>query len=122
MVGKRAEWVPKHLASFWAIYSLQEGMLNGLSFGAGVRYVGSTESYGLDVLSVLSGTPQELYVKTPSYTLFDAMVAYETPDWRWQLTAQNLEDEYYVTTCSAYRGDCGVGQARTIISGFTYKF
>lgn len=50
------------------------------------------------------------------------MVAYETDEYRLQLTAQNLEDEYYVTTCSAYRGDCGVGQARTIISGFTYKF
>ena len=50
------------------------------------------------------------------------MVAYETPDWRWQLTAQNLEDEFFVSSCSAYRGDCFIGQGRTIITGFTYKF
>ena len=117
MVGKGVDGIPKHLASFWAIYTVHDGMFNGLSFGGGVRYVGDTESFGKDI-----ATGTELYVKTPSYTLFDAMVAYETPDWRWQLTAQNLEDEYYVTTCSAFRGDCGVGQARTIITGFTYKF
>ncbi len=117
MVGKQVEWIPKHLASLWAIYTFHSGALNGLSLGGGVRYVGSTVSIGKDI-----ATGAELNVITPSYTLFDAMVSYETPDWRWQLTAQNLEDEYYVTTCSAYRGDCGVGQARTIISGFTYKF
>jgi iron complex outermembrane recepter protein len=60
--------------------------------------------------------------KTPSYTPFDATVAYETPDWRRQLSAQNLEDKYYVVSCTADRGDCGIGQGRTIITRFTYKF
>lgn len=50
------------------------------------------------------------------------MVSYETDDWRRQLTAQNLEDKFYVTSCSATRGDCFIGQARTIIAGPTYKF
>lgn len=117
MAGRRVEWIPKHLASLWAVYTVNEGFFTGLSFGSGVRYVGSTESFGIDV-----GSGTELYVKTPSYTVYDAMVAYETKDWRWQLTAQNLEDKYYLTTCSAFRGDCGVGQARTIITGLTYKF
>ncbi|MCC7253999.1 TonB-dependent receptor [Hyphomicrobium sp.] len=117
MKGKPVDFVPKHLASLWAIYSFQDGPLRGLSFGGGVRYVGATESYAYDVASL-----GELYVKTPSFTLFDAMIAYETPDWRWQITGQNLEDEYHVVGCSAMRGDCGVGQARTIITGFTYKF
>lgn len=117
MEGKPVEGVPTHMASFWAIYSVLDGPLEGLSFGGGVRYLGESDSFALDV-----GTGQELHVRTPSTTLFDAMVAYETPDWRWQLTAQNLADEYYTTVCSAFRGDCGVGQARTIITGFTYKF
>jgi iron complex outermembrane receptor protein len=101
----------------WAIYSVLDGPLRGLSFGGGVRYVGGSESHGRDIV-----TQQEILIETPSFTLFDAMVAYETPDWRWQLTAQNLEDEYTVTSCAAYRGDCFIGQARTIITGFTYKF
>lgn len=50
------------------------------------------------------------------------MVAYETDTWRWQLSAQNLEDEYVVQSCTADRGDCAIGQSRTIITGLTYKF
>jgi iron complex outermembrane receptor protein len=117
MEGKRVDGIPQHFASLWAIYSVQDGMFRGLSFGGGVRYVGSSESNGRDLTS---GVP--IFIETPSFTLFDAMVAYETDDWRWQLTAQNLEDEYVVTSCAAYRGDCFIGQSRTILTGFTYKF
>ena len=124
MQGKQVDGVPKHLASFWAIYSVLDGPLRGLSFGGGVRYVGESESHGREI-DIVGGFPvlgPDLKVKTPSYTLFDAMVAYETEDWRWQITGQNLADKYHMTSCSVYRGDCGVGQARTIITGFTYKF
>lgn len=125
MEGKRVDGIPQHLASLWAIYSVQDGPLRGLSFGGGARYVGSAESNGAEVQIVGPGIPvigQELKITTPSYTLFDAMVAYETDDWRWQLTAQNLEDKFVVTSCAVYRGDCFIGQARTILTGFTYKF
>ncbi|NJM82891.1 MAG: TonB-dependent receptor, partial [Tabrizicola sp.] len=91
------------------------GAWTGLSFGAGVRHIGSTSDYGM----LVTGNLGE--VVTPSFTLFDAMVAYETKDWRWQLTGTNLEDEYHVVTCTT-RGDCGVGQGRTIITSFTHKF
>lgn len=129
MKGKRVDSVPEHMASLWAIYSVNDGLFKGLSFGGGVRYVGASESHGLEIDIVDLGggnlfpvVGPEIAVKTPSYTLFDAMIAYETDDWRWQLTAQNLEDKYFVTSCGAYRGDCGIGQGRTIITGFTYKF
>ena len=125
MKGKRVDGVPEHMASLWAIYGFQDGALKGLSFGGGVRYVGASESHGVDINLDPLGFPvagAEVKVKTPSFTLFDAMVSYETDDWRWQLTGQNLADKYHVTTCSVYRGDCGVGQGRTIITGFTYKF
>lgn len=117
MEGDRVEGVPEHLASLWGIYTLHDGFLRGVSVGAGVRYVGETVSTGVDL-----GTFNEISVTTPAFTLFDAMVSYETPDYRWQLTAQNLEDEYYVTACGAMRGDCFVGQARTITTSFFYKF
>lgn len=126
MKGKRLDGIPEHLASLWAIYSVRDGTFKGLSFGGGVRYVGSSESFGREVdVTTIPNVPipgQELHIKTPSYTLFDAMVAYETEDWRWQLTGQNLEDKFHVTSCAAYRGDCFLGQARTIITSFTYKF
>ncbi len=121
MEGERVEAVPEHLASLWAIYTLHDGYFRGVSVGAGARYVGESESNGLNVDFV---TPDfhKISVTTPGYTLFDAMVAYETPEYRWQLTAQNLEDEYFVTACGAMRGDCFVGQGRTITTSFFYKF
>ncbi|WP_181335645.1 TonB-dependent siderophore receptor [Hyphomicrobium methylovorum] len=117
MQGERTEGDPKHMASLWGIYSFQDSWLRGLSFGGGVRYTGETDSVALDV-----ATFERLSVKTPGFTLFDAMVAYEKDDWRWDLTVQNVADKYTVTTCTASRGDCFLGQARTIITGLTYKF
>lgn len=80
-----------------------------------MRYVGQSTDFG----ELVTGEMGE--VVTPAFTLFDAMVAYETKHWRWQVTGTNLEDEYHVITCTT-RGDCGVGQGRTIITGLTYKF
>ncbi|NJO33675.1 MAG: TonB-dependent receptor [Rhodospirillales bacterium] len=114
-IGTRVEAVPEHMASLWAIYTFNSGFWNGLSVGAGVRYIGETTDYG----RLVTGTFGE--VVTPSFTLFDAMIAYDAKDWRWQLTGTNLEDEYHVITCTT-RGDCGVGQGRTVITSFTYRF
>lgn len=122
--GTAVGGIPKHTAALWGIYTVNEGFLRGLSFGAGVRYLGSYTDTSPDLLSVVEPSiPVSVQtIKNPSYTLFDAMVSYETEDWRWSLTAQNLEDEYYVQSCTVLRGDCAIGQARTIITGLTYKF
>jgi iron complex outermembrane receptor protein len=120
--GTDVEGVPRHMASLWGIYTFNQGWLKNLSLGGGVRYIGSSDDVGERWVGPAYTTKELFTVTTPSYTLFDAMVAYETKDWRWQLTAQNLEDKYYVVSCTAYRGDCGIGQGRTIISSFTYKF
>lgn len=117
MQGRPVDGVPKHMASIWGIYTVQDGPLKGWSAGGGIRYVGAAQSYGRDI-----ATLQPLHVETPAVTLYDAMLAWENESWRWQVTAQNLADTFYVASCTVYRGDCGVGQARTIISGLTYKF
>lgn len=122
MIGKPVDGVPKNLASLWAVYSPQEGQLRGWSVGGGVRYVGESQSYGREVDLAMVSPGAVIAVTTPSYTLFDAMLAWENEHWRWQVTAQNLANTFYVATCTAYRGDCGVGQARTVITGLTYKF
>lgn len=106
--GFRVESLPEHIASLWAVYTFHDGMLEGVSFGGGVRYNGPSWD-GYDI------------VETPSFTLFDAMLAYETDRWRWSLNATNLEDEYYPTTC-LNRGDCFLGAGRRITTGLTYKF
>lgn len=106
--GFRVESVPEHLASLWAIKEFALFGHQGFSIGGGVRYVGSSWD-GTDTL------------ETPSHTLFDAMAAYETDNWRFAVNVYNLEDEEYLVTCLA-RGDCFRGESRTILSSLTRKF
>jgi iron complex outermembrane receptor protein len=73
-----------------------------------VRYVG--ESYdGADT------------IKTPSYTLVDAMIAYPIEDWLLRLNLRNLADKEYQSTCLS-RGDCFQGERRTIVGSISYRF
>ena len=114
-VGTPVEGIPRHMANLWGVYTFTEGTFRGLSFGGGVRYVGETQDYGRLVTGAFDT------VTTPGFTLFDAMIAYERDGWRWQLVAQNLEDKYHVITCTT-RGDCGLGQGRTVITSLKYRF
>ena len=106
--GKRIETVPQHQASLWAKYRFALLGNPGFSVGAGVRYIGS----------VWDGTDT---IETPDYTLFDAMVAWENENWRFQVNGTNLTDKEYFTACLA-RGDCFYGSGRTILASLTYKF
>ena len=106
--GKRVETVPEHQASLWAKYRLTALGLQGVTVGGGVRYIG--ESW--------DGTDT---IRTPDYTLFDAMIRYETGPWRFQVNASNLADKRHVTTCLA-RGDCFFGIGRTVLGSATYRF
>jgi iron complex outermembrane receptor protein len=106
--GFHIESIPRHQASAWSTYTFDDGPLKGASFGGGVRHVGSSWD-GYDV------------VRTPSYTLFDGMAAYEIGDWRWSLNVTNIGDTYYLTTC-LNRGDCFIGARRRIITSLRLKF
>jgi len=106
--GNQLESMPKHLASLWGVWEFDQPELKGWSVGGGARYIGDSWD-------------ETNTTKTPSVTLYDAMIAYENETWRWQLTGHNLEDKYYVSTCIA-RGDCWIGSARTVITGLTYKY
>lgn len=106
--GKRVETVPEQQASLWAKYRLTALGLQGVTIGGGVRYIG--ESW--------DGTDT---IRTPDYTLFDAMIRYETGPWRFQVNATNLADKRHVTTCLA-RGDCFLGLGRTVLGSATYRF
>lgn len=99
-LGKRVSGIPKHNASAWLARGFAVGGVNGFTAGAGVRYLGPT----------LDGTDA---LETPSATLTDALLAFETGPWRFALNAVNLADKVQITTCIA-RGDCFYGQRRTV--------
>lgn len=106
--GKHIETVPENQASFWGKYRFSMFGQSGFSVGGGVRYVGSVWD-GADT------------IQTPGYTLYDAMVAWENKNWRFQINGTNLSDKVYFTACLT-RGDCFFGNRRTILSSLTYKF
>ena len=76
--------------------------MKGFGFGGGVRYTGET-----------FGDPANTKVLiVPAFALFDAVLDYETENWRFALNAQNLEDEEYVASCNS---TCYYGSGRTVI-------
>lgn len=108
--GNRIAGVPDNQASAWLQYALG-GRLAGLEAGFGVRYVGSTVTPG-DAFS-----PE---VTTPSFTLYDAMIAYQWQDYRIALVGRNLADETYTVNCSNYL--CYYGDPRTVALTLTAAF
>jgi len=103
-LGSQFDTVPKHLASGWVTWR-PEGNIQGFKMGGGVRFVGANY-YG--------GT------RTPSYTLGDAMIGYETDDWDLTLNGRNITDRVYVTT--AGYGSGYWGQRRTVVLSLSRNF
>jgi iron complex outermembrane receptor protein len=99
--------VPRHQASVWGKWRFALGDIQGLSLGAGARYMSSFTD---------GDAPT-----TPSVTLFDAALAWDTPHWRYALNVRNLADKTYNSVCLS-RGDCWYGARRTVVATATYRF
>lgn len=115
--GKKLPNVAADTASAWAKYTWYDGPVAGLGLAAGVRYVGST----------FGNSANTIYV--PSYTLFDAAISYDfaylRPDmkgWSAQVTATNLANRYYVSSCLTGLPYCGLGAARTVLGTLRYAW
>lgn len=94
-LGKRPIIIPKHMASGWLNYTTPEGVLRGLGFGVGVRYVGPRFN------------DMENTNLAPSYFLTDAAIFYQRGPMRVAINGFNLFDKEYVGNCSfgfCYRG------------------
>lgn len=109
-VGERLNDTPQDLASVWLSKGFQVGDDMRLRAGLGGRYVGSTVSTG-----------PATSLRTPSYTLADAMLELQMPSWVFSLNVTNLFDKEYFAPCR-YFGDCFSGNTRTIVGTVTYRF
>lgn len=108
--GNTPYGVPRHHASLWADYTIPTGQLEGLGFGAGIRYVGST--YGDDANSF----------KVPAVTLVDAAVHYDWRDFQFKLAANNLFDKEYVASCFSEAFGCFYGETRKVTGSVKYRW
>ncbi|UOO80965.1 TonB-dependent siderophore receptor [Uruburuella testudinis] len=105
----------KHSASLRGVYSFDQGALNGLSLGAGVRYVGTSTVDGQYADAAYRG------MKVPSSTVFDLFARYDfARNWTAQVNVDNVGDRKYIAACDA--SYCYYGQGRSILGSVSYKF
>ncbi len=102
LVGNQPFLIPDTQASLWADYTVIGGPVDGLSFGAGVRYVGESFADNQNTLTV------------PDVTLVDAAIRYEKDDWGLSLNANNLTDKRFVSGCQTALV-CSYGEGREVV-------
>ncbi|WP_235399021.1 TonB-dependent siderophore receptor [Sphingomonas sp. SRS2] len=98
--------VPKRTASLWATKTLPIQSDISLRLGGGVRH--TSVNY--------SGT-----IRTPGYTLFDALAEVNWQDWSFAINATNLFNKKFYASCLS-RGDCFIGEPRNIFATFKKRF
>ena len=118
-VGFPLPTTPKHKLSLFADYTIKHGMLAGLGGGAGVRY--NSASAGTLPSGTFPAVPFGPTVVTGAATLFDAIIHYDTPRFRFAVNASNLFDKNYVARCTGLYG-CVYGAGRQVIATLTGKF
>ena len=113
-VGEPLPVTPRHRFALFGNYTVQQGSLGGLGLGAGVRY--SSKSAGS-----LPGPFNPVVFDGDASLLFDAIVSYDTPNWRFAVNGSNIFDQRYVGRCASATG-CNFGAGRQVIATATYKF
>ncbi|WP_238296726.1 TonB-dependent siderophore receptor [Methylobacterium soli] len=116
LLGRSPVLVPDSTASLFANYRFTDGPLIGLGIGGGVRYLGPSW-----------GDPANTF-KVPASVLLDAVLSYDLKHldaslqgFQFQLNANNLLDERYVTGCFSYSG-CYYGLPRTVYATLRYRW
>jgi iron complex outermembrane receptor protein len=113
-VGARLTTTPKNKLSFFTDYTIKRGMLGGLGFGAGLRHAGKSPG-------AIPGPFSGPILLGEDPTLFDAIVHYDTPDWRFAVNGSNIFDKRYVARCASL-SNCNFGASRQVIATLTKKF
>lgn len=113
-IGLPIAAVPRHEGTLWAQQrvALDHGI--GLTAGLGARYVGRSRE-----ASVVDGAVISL--DTPSFTLFDAVIALERGPWSFALNGTNLADRKYYGSCSPNTA-CGQGYRRNVVGTLSYRY
>lgn len=114
--GKMPVTIPHHAAALWGMYTFDNGVLDGLSTGAGIRYIGT--SWG----------DRKNTFKVPASTVYDWMMRYQlgnaVPTLKGtsvQVNLSNLTDKKYVSTCSS-NDTCFYAPGRSATATVSYSW
>ncbi|MDN5216137.1 TonB-dependent receptor [Fulvivirgaceae bacterium BMA12] len=88
-IGRIKENAPEHQGGFWAKYTIDNGVLDGVGFALGANFV--TERNTFDTFREVNG--EVLGLTLPSYTIFDAAVYYQVNKFRFSVNMNNLFDK-----------------------------
>lgn len=111
-LGKQLDNVPKHNASIWGTKSFALGNELRLRLGGGVRHSSANWSYSANFPNG---------IRTPDYTLVDALAELTWQQWQLSVNATNLFNTKFYSACLA-RGDCFIGAERNVFGTLTYRF
>ena len=118
-VGLPISAVPADTASVWGDKRISLGGDVALRLGMGIRYTGYTDEGVVFYDINPDGAIERL--RTPAFTLIDAMAGIEWGKWSLTINATNLADENYYAQCSV-RSACSFGYERNVIGTLGYKF
>lgn len=113
-VGAELPVTPKDKASLFVDWTFVQGPMAGLGIGGGVRY--TSESQG-----GLPGPFAPIVYTGEASTLFDAVIRYDTQNWRFAINGSNIFNEEYVARCAGV-ANCTYGAGRQVIATVTRKF
>ncbi|MFS2224639.1 TonB-dependent siderophore receptor [Pantoea sp. B65] len=114
--GQRATQVPENTLNLWADYTFNDGMLNGLMMGAGMRYQGKTAITPDNSVPAIGGNTQ--YDVAVAYDM--GVVSSSLKGLTLKAGAQNLTNKFtYTCYSSSY---CWIGRDRSWQVGMSYRF
>ncbi|MBL8267044.1 TonB-dependent siderophore receptor [Steroidobacter sp.] len=117
--GYQPENAPKMGLSLFTSYQLQDGVLRGLGFGAGVVHKRGRETF----FTQRSTDGGRVEFDFGAYTEVDARVFYNLEHWRLQLSATNLlNEEYYSPNSNNVGSSVFVNPSRAVIGQVSYRF
>jgi iron complex outermembrane receptor protein len=128
--GTRPLGVPEWMATTFVSYDFAANesgkTLEGLTLGAGARYVGGSD--GTTTYLFVNGQNIFTAFTTDSFVLIDAMASYDLgrvhsslSGAQLALNVANLFDERHVTACP-FNNSCYFGAARTIVGTLRYEW
>lgn len=110
IIGKRLFGVPRHGASLWTTYEIQQGVLQGLGFGVGVNYAGNR--FGDLANSFEIG----------DYLTGNAAIFYRRDRYRFALNLKNIANTNYIRGVTGNEGGIYPGEPFTVLGSVSAEF
>ena len=85
------------MANLWSAYKFAIGGIQGFTVGAGLNYRDRTYADTVNINSV------------PGYVIGNAMIGWESPNWRVALNVKNITNERYFIAANGAGGLVGEG-------------